>query len=305
VDKIGPERKIRPASYKKQQIQKPIQNLSQNDSSIRPKSSFNFVNISNNPQVQATPVQATPVQDDLFNSVYSRIDNNPQFELEYTKEELGSIYNQGKSLSLDDRVIEDMIFAGSRAKKRKSADQLIEEMDNWVNVVQKQGYPYKFTDKEQFEAFKEDLLKIVEDLGLPHRDVRIQGSSLRNPDANDIDIAVFVSKEKFADLLKAKFDKKIKKNKRELELKSMTFDQLKELAEDIKKHGKEVYNNNVTKNFLYYMKSGLISSKSGVIQNLGDATKKLAGKYENLNVESISVLLLGGKFELKPDMIIT
>ncbi len=305
MDKIRPERNIRPASHKKPQIQKPIQNLSQNDSSIRPKSSFNFLNISNNPPVQASLVQAPPVQDDLFSSVCSRIDNNPQFALEYTKEELGSIYDKGKSLSLDDRVIEDMIFAGSREKKRKSADQLMEEMRNWVNVVKKQGYPYKFTDEKQFEAFKKDLLKTVKELGLPHHDVRIQGSSLRNPNASDIDIAVFVSQEKFADLLKEKFDKKIKKNKEELELKSMNFDQLKELAEDIKKYGKEVYNNNVAKNFVYHMKSGLISSKSGVIQNLGDVTKKLAGKYKNLNVESISVLLLGGKFELKPDMIIT
>jgi hypothetical protein len=269
----------------------------QKDSDIQPsKSSFNLRNI---------PLHAPQAQDDSFSCVRSRIDDNPQFQLEYTKEELASIYDKGKSLLLDDKVIEDMVFAGSRIKKRRSADQLKEEMDNWVNVVQERGYPYKFTDKKQFEAFKENLLKIVGELGLPHRDVRIQGSSLRKPEAHDIDIAVFVSKEKFADLIKSKFDKKIKKNKKELDLKAMNFDQLKELTEDIKRHGSRLYNNNIAKNLAYHMESGLISSKSRVIEGLGDATKKLAGNYKNLNVESISVLLLGGKFELKPDMMIT
>lgn len=254
------------------------------------------------------PLKAPPVEDDrenLFNNARSRVINNEQFELDYTEDDLASIYEKGKSLLLDDKVIEDMIFAGSRTKKHRNAEELKEEMNNWVNVVQKRGYPYKFTGEEQFEEFKKDLLEKVRKLGLPCKDVRVQGSSLRKPEANDIDIAVFVTKEKFAELLKAKFDKKIKENKVELDLTSKTYDQLKDLAEKIKKHGKDVYNNNISKNFVYHMEKGIITSKSSIVTDLNKATKELAKKYENLNIESISVLLLGGKFELKPDMTIT
>lgn len=50
------------------------------------------------------------------------------------------------------------------------------------------------------------------------------------------------------------------------------------------------------------MKSGIINSKSDIIKSLKPVRAEIAAKYPNLNIETISVLIRGGRFDLLPDL---
>src|SRR5262249_48705859 len=91
------------------------------------------------------------------------------------------------------------------AKPITAAD-LMQQMENWANVVSKRGFPYKFPDLTEFQRFGTDLLEQVRRAGLPTDDVRVQGSALRKPGAADVDLAVFVSEEAFDNLLVDRYD---------------------------------------------------------------------------------------------------
>jgi hypothetical protein len=101
---------------------------------------------------------------------------------------------------LDSKSIEDLVFTGSRVKKPIASDELVRQMDNYVNVVSKRGFPYKFNSAKDFVNFTTDLKGLLGKNGIPVDDIRIQGSSLRTPDAKDVDIAVFVSEGQFNEL---------------------------------------------------------------------------------------------------------
>lgn len=250
------------------------------------------------------------VLDGIVKRVQQRVGAQPgKFKLTYTDAELQAIFDKGTALGLSPRLIEDMIYTGSREAKAISAADLMAQMENWANVVSKRGYPYKFTDLAQFQQFSKDLLEAVKAAGLPADDVRVQGSALRKPTADDVDLAVFVSESAFDKLLIDRFDGKASFSdtaptpKAKLPLKGRSHAELVQLADDIAANGASY--NAVSKTFMNAVKTGIINSKSDIFKPLKAAKESIAAKYPNLNIQTISVLIKGGAFDVVPDLPIT
>jgi LysM repeat protein len=223
-----------------------------------------------------------------------------KFKLLYTEAELKAIVRQCEELGLSDRVIDDMIFAGSRVSKAISATDLMQQMKNWVRVVSKRGYPYRFKSLDEFRKFSDELLDGLSKAGVRTDDVRIQGSSLRNPNANDVDMAAFVDEAAFGELLVAHFHGKVAMNGQKLALKGKSYAELLELARDIGVNS-EKYNAHA-RTLLNAMKTGIINSKGPIVAPLKELAASLASKYPHLNIETVSILLKGCLFDTTPDL---
>jgi hypothetical protein len=258
-----------------------------------------------------TPEQVLNVEQ-VLNAVKSRIaSQSDKFDLTYTKDELESIIKNGKKLGLSDKVVEDLIYTGSRKAKAIKAKELIDQMEHWVNVINQRGFPEKFANKKEFEQFSQDLLAGVRETGIPADNIRIQGSSLRKPDAQDVDIAAFVDERSFDNLLIKRFDERItiressekvsKVSKVSLEGKS--HNDLVKLANDIAANPRKYNSQGAT--FQNALLNGIISSKSDIIKSLKTVRQGISAKYPHLNVEAISVLIKGGRFDVKPDLPVT
>lgn len=225
-----------------------------------------------------------------------------KFQLVYTEAELEAMIRKGKELGLGDRVVEDLLYTGSRTAKAITAAELMQQMESWANVVSKRGFPYKFTDLAEFRQFGKDLLDGVKQAGLPNDDVRIQGSSLRKTSANDVDIAVFVEESIFDKLLIDRYHEKIalKAGNTKVALQGKSHADLARLADDIAVNPEKY--NATARTFQNAFKNGIISSKSDIVKALKTVSKDLAQKYPQLNLEAISVLIKGGLFDVKPDL---
>lgn len=223
-----------------------------------------------------------------------------KFELNYSDIELDNIYKKGKELGLSDKAIEDFIFTGSRKAKSITAEELMKQMDNNVNVVNKRGYPFKFESKEQFDQFGQDYKKEVTDNNLPANDIEIQGSVLRSENAKDVDSVIFVTEAQFDQYLIDRYDGKIKKNGKAIDLTSMSHNDLANLAEDILTNRKDY--NNQADGFRKTFADQMFNSKSDILKPIKTIRISLDNKYPNLNIETISVQVRGGKFDIQPSM---
>ncbi|MEH2069097.1 MAG: DUF4157 domain-containing protein [Nostoc sp.] len=260
---------------------------------------------------ESSQTRQTGKPEEILDSVNSRIaSQSDKFELTYTQDQLDSIIKKGKELGLSDKVIEDLIYTGSRKAKAISADELIGQMEHWVNVISKRGFPEKFADKNEFQEFSQDLLKGVKAAGIPADDIRIQGSSLRKTSAQDVDIAAFVDEPSFDRLLVQRYDGKITtretgKKPETVSLNDKSHDELVQLANDIMIPANREKYNGQARTFGNALLNGIISSKTDIIKPLKKTTNEINDKYPHLNVESISVLIRGGRFDVKPDLPVT
>ena len=239
----------------------------------------------------------------LVDRVKARISaHSSKFKLDYTPAELDAIIKRGKVLGLSEAVIEDLIFTGSRKAKPISAAEMVQQMENWVNIVQKRGFPYRFADLAEYQKFSRELIDGLKKAGIPDDDVRIQGSSLRKPGANDVDVAVFVDKTSFAKLLIDRFSGRIKMrgSKAGISLKGKSFAELQKIAGEIEANPKNY--NAQARTFQNAIKNGIISSKSDISSSLKAIAKSLQEEYPGLNIEAISILIKGGLFEMLPDL---
>ncbi|QRO01830.1 LysM peptidoglycan-binding domain-containing protein [Archangium violaceum] len=122
----------------------------------------------------------------------------------YTAANVDEIAAAGVRLGLSDKQIIDFLEMGSIAKPSKkppklplTPEQVQEQMENWVKIIQSRGYPYHFDSLKKFQQFQSRLKQLLTKYGIPDGRMVIQGSSLRTPDAKDIDVAIFVSDEAF------------------------------------------------------------------------------------------------------------
>jgi hypothetical protein len=228
------------------------------------------------------------------------------FRLTYTAAELDAIFRRGRELGLSDRMIEDMIYTGSREAKRISAVELMQQMENY-NAVRGRGYPYRFRDLAEFQRFSDDLIAAVRQAGLPTSDIRIQGSSLRTPRAADVDIAVFVEESLFDQMLVNRFHNRAAFSSNapstpgaRISLQGRSHAELLALAREITAN--ESHYNNQAQTFARAMVNGIFNSKSDISMPLKAAAARVAGDYPSLNIETISALVRGGAFENTPDM---
>ncbi|MBZ6472488.1 hypothetical protein [Streptomyces griseocarneus] len=122
----------------------------------------------------------------------------------YSADDLRGVLEHGRKLGLTPEQIADFVKAGAieklhkiPPKKHLTPQQLTEQMNNWVNEVRPRRYPYHFESREKFEAFTGQVEQLRSKHNLPQGRVLVQGSSLRNPQAKDIDIAIIVSDKEF------------------------------------------------------------------------------------------------------------
>ncbi len=230
-----------------------------------------------------------------------RITSNPKFSLTHTDEEITAIIQNGRALKLTDDEIDDLLFVSSRDAKRLSATELVEQMDNWVNVIRPRGYPFRFQNKEQFEQFSRELKEGLDNIGVSSKDVRVQGSSLRNPEANDVDLVAIISRDEFDDIIRKTYKEKIIREGQVVDISNMNSKQLHELAEDIALN-KSKYNRKAYDDFRYLMKEQIINAKPDkkVIKGLKQLKDTIRATYPNLNVENIAIQPQGSSFDLKP-----
>ncbi len=229
------------------------------------------------------------------------------FKVTYTPDEIMAILKKGKELGIPDKTVEDLILTASREAKRISAADLQAQMDNWVNTVSKRGYPYKFKSAEEFARFSADLKSEVAGAGLPADDVRVQGSSLRKPTADDVDLVVVIDAAKFDEILVKRFDNRVAFSenapvtpKAKIQLSGLTHAELLDLARDIMANKKNY--NATAKTFGNAMQQGLFPSTSEISATLKTAGRNIAAKYPDLNVKSVSVMVKGSSFDLTPEL---
>ena len=125
----------------------------------------------------------------------------------YSDGELADLVAHGRSRGLTPEQSADFATAGAIAKPvsakyplgrdRIAPEDLKAQMDNWATEVGPRGYPYHFTDQQQFHDFGGRLADLGEAYGLPKGRTVVQGSALRDPAAKDVDIAVIASDREF------------------------------------------------------------------------------------------------------------
>lgn len=125
------------------------------------------------------------------------------FQFRYSADDVDGIVQRGQQLGLSDKEIGDLMFTGSREKKPIAAAELMQQMDNYVNIVRARGFPFRFDSVTDFVNFSTDLKALLLKYNLPVDDIRVQGSSLRSPQAKDVDIAVFIDPVRFHELTDA------------------------------------------------------------------------------------------------------
>lgn len=232
--------------------------------------------------------------------------NAKKFALKYSKKDFFYIFDKASDLALASNVVDDLIYTGSRKKKPKTAEVLAFEMKNWVTVVSPQGgRPYKFDNQEIFTQFGQRLHAILEERNLPHSDVRIQGSALRNPRAGDVDIAVMLSPNAFKQLVSDHWAARFKysADDTQVDLVGMGYDEFLAMASQISKKDKTTYKSTgKARSICYPILQGLISGKDKRIAALTDATDVFATEFPDQNVESISIVVIGGEFDMEPSL---
>ncbi len=122
----------------------------------------------------------------------------------YSKAEFEKILVRAEKLKLEERQLLDFLEMAVISKPWKkppkvplSTKELIEQMDNWTQIIRKRGYPFLFDNLAQFKKFQTRLKKLLKKYGIPEGRMVVQGSALRSRNAKDIDIAIFVTDEVF------------------------------------------------------------------------------------------------------------
>ncbi len=242
----------------------------------------------------------------LADNVRDRVAQDPKFELSYSERGLNALIEHGRRLVIDDRGIADLIHIGSRLAKPITADVLAQHMENWANVVSDRGYPYRFEDAGHFNAFARDLDRILHDAGFGDHGIFVQGSALRSPQANDIDIAVVIDRDRFHEILVERYDGRIATKATDaapggpLTLRGLTRSELQELAQRIHESPKAY--NNQAHTFANAVRKGVIRSTHDISKSLKAAGKDIQSRYLELNIEDISLIVPGSDFDSSPEL---
>lgn len=225
----------------------------------------------------------------------------PSFDLTYTERELIDLNAHGRASGLTQTEIDDLIFVGSRRSKPITADELKNQMDN-IGPVRERGYPYRFESEAEFQDFSSDLSNGIEQIGLPSDDIRIQGSSLRTPNAQDVDVVVTVSQTEFTDIMTDRFSSRAKTSDGPIDMTNMTYEELQTLAADIQKPGNRDKYNSEARTFARAMSEGSFNSKGKILPELKPIQRELDAEYPDLNLETIGVQVGDSNFQLEPNL---
>jgi hypothetical protein len=187
----------------------------------------------------------------------------------YTAEELAPLMKIANRLGMDDKVLVDMLYIGSRKKKFREVDALIAQMLNWRDFPVRK-YPFKFfSSKEEYAEFTQFVRGLLQGSKFENAEVRIMGSSLRSNKAGDIDMSVVVDQQGFDLHLQAIRD-------------SMNLGADDEDPGAVK-----------------------VARRAGFMKlALTPVVKQIQSQYPKLKVQAIGMTLLGGPFDLQPALAI-
>ncbi|MCA6422828.1 MAG: hypothetical protein IM568_08440 [Flavobacterium sp.] len=131
---------------------------------------------------------------------FGNIKNPKDFELIYNNNQIEELiqYSTNKNLDIDEIV--GFIFISGRRNKNIEFNELKNQIDNWYNIKNNLKYPYKFNNLAEYNTFKNKVKQQLEHWDIPSGDVRIQGSSLRTPNAKDLDVAIMISESQLQNL---------------------------------------------------------------------------------------------------------
>ncbi|HET6236526.1 MAG TPA: hypothetical protein VFE41_16425 [Acetobacteraceae bacterium] len=252
---------------------------------------------------------ANPGHQGITVGVTARVQGLDGFTLTHSAQELERLTAVGHALGLDARTIEDFLYISSRDKKQINAALLEQQMVNHATCILPRGYPYLFKNAQEFAAFSDLLVDEINAKGAGVAGtICVQGSSLRKPTAGDIDVAIILAPDDYAVLVRRYFttSKKLctkvgKKNGPVVVgLGAMNYVQLMVVCKDCEDNP-EKYNTE-RNNFIYYMTSGILHSSRSVTGNLKAIIPILEKDYKKLSIDSISYVLEGSAFDLKPTM---
>lgn len=129
----------------------------------------------------------------IRNNISLRIQRGDnQFSLIHTESQINQLIDLGFENGLSISDIEGLIFVSCRIEKPISFSEISQQMVNWGTNIKFRKYPYKFQSLEEFNTFSTKLKNQLKDWDIPIDDVRIQGSSLRTPNAKDVDVAIMI-----------------------------------------------------------------------------------------------------------------
>ncbi len=240
-----------------------------------------------------------------------------KFVMIYTDTELDDLVRFARPLNLSKEEFLGIVQTGCRDLKPRSAEQLKDQIFNWKSVVTKQGHPFKFKDIDDFKRFRVRLVDLVGQceldgkIKLPTKDIRIQGSSLRTPFAEDVDIAVCVTTTEYRDICAGRFQNHFTKLDKTV---PETVDELKKISyEDMVAIAKKALQKTPCgytlsgqkgaklKSAANYILMGKFDGKSkDFMEPLFLLTEQMKTAFPELNIESVTVILVGGPFDLKP-----
>ncbi|WP_157106205.1 toxin glutamine deamidase domain-containing protein [Nocardia sienata] len=243
----------------------------------------------------------------IAEEIRQRISQQPEgFQLTYTGRELDTLIAHGRNLGLSDREVVNLIQTGSRIAKPIEAGNLARQMEAWVNTVSERGYPYKFEGADHFNRFTRDFHRALDNAGLSEYNAFIQGSSLRTPEANDVDFAVFIERDRFNALLVERYDGRAAARATDdtpatpLQLKNLTRSEIRELAERIIAD-RSAYNSQAA-TFANAALSGIIKSTHDISKPLKVAAKEISRQYPELNIETVSLVVPGSTLDSGPEL---
>lgn len=123
--------------------------------------------------------------------------NSDLFENIHTSQQIDNFIDLGFEKGISNDEILGLLYISCRKEKPIQYNDLVSQMTNWATFIKPRKFPYGFTNIENYNIFKNKLINTLDEFEIPINDVRIQGSSLRNSGAKDIDVAIFATEKDF------------------------------------------------------------------------------------------------------------
>jgi hypothetical protein len=124
----------------------------------------------------------------LQGMINAEIAGNYRFRRYSTDPEIAELITYARKLGLDDELTHDLICTANRKGKHIPMAVMKKQMQDYVMVVRPRGYPFGFHNLQAFQQFQTATQSLLQSLRIPALSIRVHGSSLRKPDAQDLDL---------------------------------------------------------------------------------------------------------------------
>lgn len=142
----------------------------------------------------------------IVDNVKERV-KNAGWNLNLTNTEIDEIIIHATNKNLRQVDIEIFIFTSANIRKPLTKNEVINRITNLKDTVRPRGYPYGFTGATQaiargkYDLLKNKIIDILEQRGLPTNNLKVGGSALQTPNAQDLDVYLGIASKKQLDKL--------------------------------------------------------------------------------------------------------